>query len=132
MIKTETDIIVRSTEIDGLGHVNNAKYLEYLEWGRIDWYDEAAKDHFDPERFGLQTVVVSITINFRKECRQGDRLTVVTQPEKVGGKSFVLKQEIVRRDSGEVCADATITSVLMDKTSRRSVEVPDGFRTLFA
>jgi acyl-CoA thioester hydrolase/thioesterase-3 len=32
-MKTSLNIIVRPTEIDVNGHVNNAKYLEYLEWG---------------------------------------------------------------------------------------------------
>jgi acyl-CoA thioesterase FadM len=31
-METALTIIVRSTEIDINGHVNNAKYLEYLEW----------------------------------------------------------------------------------------------------
>ena len=35
------ELIVRSTEIDVNGHVNNAKYLEYLEWGREEWYEKA-------------------------------------------------------------------------------------------
>ncbi|TGU69096.1 acyl-CoA thioesterase, partial [Mesorhizobium sp. M00.F.Ca.ET.186.01.1.1] len=25
---------VQSTDIDVIGHVNNAKYLEYMEWAR--------------------------------------------------------------------------------------------------
>ena len=29
-MKTSLDIVVRPTEIDVNGHVNNAKYLEYL------------------------------------------------------------------------------------------------------
>jgi acyl-CoA thioesterase FadM len=28
------ETVVRCTEIDVNGHVNNAKYVEYLEWGR--------------------------------------------------------------------------------------------------
>ncbi len=35
------EIPVRSTEVDYLGHVNNAKYLEYMEWGREGWYSQA-------------------------------------------------------------------------------------------
>ena len=30
------ETVVRCTEIDVNGHVNNAKFVEYLEWGRED------------------------------------------------------------------------------------------------
>lgn len=39
-VETVIEIEVRPTEIDVMGHVNNAKYLEYMEWGREDWYNQ--------------------------------------------------------------------------------------------
>ncbi len=33
------EIVVRPTEVDVNGHVNNAKYVEYMEWGRKDIYE---------------------------------------------------------------------------------------------
>jgi hypothetical protein len=33
------ETVVRCTEIDVNGHVNNARYVEYLEWGREAWYE---------------------------------------------------------------------------------------------
>jgi thioesterase III len=35
-MKTAIQIEVRPTELDNMGHVNNAKFLEYMEWGRED------------------------------------------------------------------------------------------------
>jgi len=124
------EIIVRSTEIDVNGHVNNAKYLEYLEWGRENWYENAGLPY---ERFlemGIQTVTVNININYRKECRQNDRLSIHTKPEKIGRSSYVLLQEIYNQH-GEKCADALVTSVTMDASTRKSREVPHELRTLF-
>lgn len=124
------DIVVRSTEIDVNGHVNNAKYLEYLEWGREAWYEEAGL-HYDVFlQMGIQTVTVNININYRKECRQGDRLTIVTLPERAGRSSYVLKQEIVN-DRGQRCADALVTCVTMGAESRLSTSLPDPLRVLF-
>ena len=124
------DIIVRSTEIDVNGHVNNAKYLEYLEWGREEWY-ERSDLHYDAfTEMGIQTVTVNININYRKECKQGDQLTIKTRPEKMGRTSYVLKQEIWNQ-RGELCADALVTSVTMDMATRKSREVPEKLRGLF-
>ncbi|KEO84575.1 acyl-CoA thioesterase [Tumebacillus flagellatus] len=123
-------IIVRSTEIDVNGHVNNAKYLEYLEWGREEWY-EVNGLHYDVfAQMGIQTVTVNININYRKECKQGDQLTITTAPERMGNTSYSLKQEI-RNQAGELCADAVVTSVAMDIETRKGKATPDTLRVLF-
>ncbi|GAA4849177.1 YbgC/FadM family acyl-CoA thioesterase [Paenibacillus vulneris] len=130
VMEARLDIVVRSTEIDVNGHVNNAKYLEYLEWGREEWYETVGLPYEAFSELGVHTVTVNININYRKECRQGDKLSILTQPQSVGRTSFVLKQEIYN-DAGELCADAAVTSVTMDIQSRKSREVPDALRKLF-
>jgi len=130
MMEAELEIVVRSTEIDVNGHVNNAKYLEYLEWGREEWYEQAGLDYQTFLEMGIQTVTVNININYRKECLQNDRLTIKTRPEKVGRTSYVLRQEIYNQ-KGECCADALVTSVTMDVATRKSREVPDALRKYF-
>ena len=35
---SKIDLRVQESEIDELGHVNNARFLEYFEQGRLDWY----------------------------------------------------------------------------------------------
>jgi len=129
-LKSELEIVVRSTEIDVNGHVNNAKYLEYLEWGREQWYEDAGLPYSRFLALGIQTVTVNININYRKECVQGDRLTVATLPEKAGRSSYVLHQEI-RNRQGELCADALVTSVAMDARTRKSREIPPELRKWF-
>ncbi|MEW9701069.1 acyl-CoA thioesterase [Paenibacillus sp. SI8] len=129
-MEAKLEIIVRSTEIDVNGHVNNAKYLEYLEWGREEWYEQSELPYEAFSRMGIQTVTVNININYKKECKQGDRLTVSCRPEKMGRSSYVLKQEIVN-ERGELCADALVTSVTMDSATRKSREVPTELRKHF-
>ena len=124
------DIEVRSTEIDINGHVNNAKYLEYLEWGRGVWYEQSGLAIETLLSLGMQAVAVNININYRKECRQGDKLTIITEAVRAGRTSYVLNQEIVNQ-AGERCADAVITSVAMDVHTRASRPIPDLLRAQF-
>ncbi|PWK13351.1 acyl-CoA thioesterase [Tumebacillus permanentifrigoris] len=124
------DIIVRSTEIDVNGHVNNAKYLEYFEWGREEWYEVNGLHYEVFTQLGIQTVTVNININYRKECKQGDRLTIKTTPERMGRTSYALKQELFNQD-GDLCADGLVTSVTMDLETRKSKEAPAALRKLF-
>jgi thioesterase-3 len=130
-MEASLEIVVRSTEIDVNGHVNNAKYLEYLEWGREEWYERAELPYDTFLELGIQTVTVNININYRKECVQNDRLTITTKPEKMGRTSYVLKQEI-HNQRGELVADALVTSVTMDSTTRTSRPVPDELSRFFA
>lgn len=129
-MEVKVEIVVRSTEIDVNGHVNNAKYLEYLEWGREEWYEQGGLTYDRFMQMGIQTVTVNININYRKECKQGDQLSIRTRPEKMGRSSFVLMQEIYNQ-RGDKCADALVTCVTMDTVSRKGREVPSQLRELF-
>ncbi|MCM3748532.1 acyl-CoA thioesterase [Paenibacillus pasadenensis] len=128
-MESRLELIVRSTEIDVNGHVNNAKYLEYLEWGREDWYESAELDYAAFLEMGIQTVTVNVNINYRRECVQGDRLTVRTVPLRAGRTSYALKQELID-GNGAVRADAEVTSVCMDAAERKSRELPQRLREM--
>jgi len=143
------ETVVRCTEIDVNGHVNNGKYVEYLEWGREEWYDRHGFTYDRLKRAGSVsdgkslpvadasgslsgaiTVVVNINLNLRKPCHQGDRLQIVTWPERRGRTSFVLGQRIQKED-GAVAADALVTLVMVDPTTGRSRTLPEEFAALF-
>ncbi|MBO8173247.1 MAG: acyl-CoA thioesterase [Bacillaceae bacterium] len=129
-METATEIIVRPTELDVLGHVNNAKYLEYLEWGREEWYEKHDL-HFDVfTEMGLGTVTANININYRKEVTQGERLTVKTRPLRRGRTSYVIAQEIFNA-SKDLVADAEVTLVIIDLNTRQSSPLPEKLARLF-
>ena len=123
-METFIELPVRSTEVDFLGHVNNAKYLEYMEWGREDWYQKAGCSFDSLAERGIGTATVNINIDYLGECYRGDLLLLKTYPVKVGNSSFVMAQQIVKKGSGEKAADAHVTTVTFDLTTRKSVTVP--------
>jgi YbgC/YbaW family acyl-CoA thioester hydrolase len=123
-METSLEIVVRPTEIDVNCHVNNAKYVEYLEWGREDWYERNGLPYDLLLGQGAVTVTVSMALNFRRECRQGEVLTVVTRPERLGRTSFAFRQEVRKADGG-AAADAVVTLVTVDPATRKSRPVPD-------
>jgi thioesterase III len=124
------EAVVRCTEIDVNGHVNNAKYVEYLEWGREEWYDRHGFAYDRLKGLGAITVVVNINLNFRQPCHQGDRLRIVTWPQRRGHTSFALAQRIERSD-GTVVADGVVTLVTVDPDTRRAVPLPEEFARPF-
>jgi thioesterase III len=124
------ETVVRPTEIDVNGHVNNAKYLEYLEWGREEWYDRNGFAYDRLKGLGAITVVVNLNLNYRRPCRQGDRLRIVTWPGGRGRTSFSFLQRIDKPD-GTAAADAVVTLVTIDPDTRRARPLPHEFARLF-
>ena len=131
MVIGELEVEVQDSEIDELCHVNNARFLEYFERVRMDWYNRCDPTLNDAAGKHLGTVVVNIDINYRRECFAGDRLSIVTRPRSRGRKSYVLFQEI-RDGDGQCVCDARVTSVVMDMATRTTVSLPEALARQFA
>ncbi|MFT7518881.1 MAG: thioesterase-3 [Kiritimatiellia bacterium] len=126
-MKSLLDITVRSTEIDFLGHVNNSKYQEYLEWGRFQWTRDAnlTRDRFAHAR--VAPVVVHVSIDYRNEARLDDMLTIETQLCRVGSSSLHFHQA-VRRTDGVLACEGRVVLAIFDLDRRSSTAIPDDLR----
>src|SRR5271157_5430712 len=122
-METALEIVVRPTEVDVNGHVNNAKYVDCMEWGREEWYERQELPYARLFALGAGTVTANLNLNFRRECRQGEFLVITTRPERLGRTSFALHQEIRKRDG--TLAAGLITLVTIDPATRKSRPVPD-------
>ncbi len=110
----KTDIQIRFSDMDPLGHVSNNAYSEYLEVARVDWLNA-----IEGERPSV--VVANLNIDFIKELGLSDKIHVMTACIKKGTKSLVLSQNIF---IGEQCvAKGTVVIVGFDRKTRQSVEL---------
>lgn len=116
-MESHTEIVVRGYHVDMYGHVNNARYLEFLEEGRWACF-ESRVDIAKWSAMGLGFMVVNINVNYRKAVGPGERLQVSTALKKVGSRSATLKQEIRLQRTGDIVVDALVTFVIADKTGR--------------
>lgn len=118
---------VQSTDIDVIGHVNNAKYLEYMEWARFDWIWQLGFTLDELKRRAIMPVVVNININYRKELRMREEVYAITTALGVKEKSFVIRHELFNIHD-ELVADADVTMVMIDANTRRSILLPEELR----
>lgn len=95
---------VRSHELDALGHVNHATYLNYFEQARYDALQEAGFSIFELAR-GKQggVYVVHVEVDYLRECRFGQNLRVQTRAESFRASSMTMHQELFRE--GDDLAD---------------------------
>ncbi|KAA0020909.1 acyl-CoA thioesterase [Salinicola corii] len=117
---TVTEVRVRGFHLDGYGHVNHARYLEFLEEGR--WaYVDAHPEFADGLARGVALVAVNLNIDYRRAAVMNDDLKVETCLTRVGGRSGVVGHRITHIGSGELVAAATLTFVLLDQQSGQVV-----------
>jgi thioesterase III len=127
MTATEIEILVRSTEIDVNGHVNNAKFLEYLEWGREDWYEKCGLYYDVLKELGIVTVVVHVVADYLREAVQNDKLRIQTNLKSIGNTSFVMDQSI-RNQGDELVLTAEFVIVTVHPETHVKTRVPDVIR----
>ncbi|ELY9423663.1 YbgC/FadM family acyl-CoA thioesterase [Cronobacter dublinensis] len=123
----QTQIKVRGYHIDVYQHVNNARYLEFLEearWGGLE-NDESFKWMM---AHNIAFIVVNININYRRPAVLGDVLTITSEIKQLNGKSGVLSQVITLGPEDEVVADALITFVCVDLKTQKALPIEGELR----
>jgi len=124
---TVTAVPVRSTDVDSDGHVNNARYYEYCEQGRLAHLARIGVIATEARRVpyhGLFTIVET-RCRYHRPAYYGDLLEVHTQTVHVGRSSFRLRYEI--RRSAELIADGESVQVWLGEDGR-SAPLPSEVR----
>lgn len=123
-------IVVRGYELDTQGHLNQAVYLQYTEHARWEMLRAAGLPQDKLIATGVGPVVLESTIKYLRELRGGDEVTVDTDIEYSGGKTFTFRHEIRKLD-GTVAAEARVVGGLLDLRERKLVPGPaERFRDL--
>jgi acyl-CoA thioester hydrolase len=86
---------VRNYECDGYGHVNNAVYLNYLEYARELYLDHHGLDYQSVVSAGYGIWVAEAKVSYLSSALPGEELEITTENHELGAASVVLKQTIV-------------------------------------
>jgi len=113
---------VRGYHLDVYQHVNNARYLEFLEDARWEYLEESGDIEFFQSK-GFAWVIVNINISYRASATMGQTLSIGTGLSKVGNKSAVFNQVIKDKATGTVVVDADITFVILDQKTGKAMPI---------
>lgn len=131
MSLSSVQLRVRGYHLDGYGHVNNARYLEFMEEGRWAFFDEHPSLMKELHDAGRAFVVVNLNIDYRAAAVQGDDLVVMTGIVEVGERSAVCHHQIRRKD-GQLVAKADLTFVLLDVRANKASPIEGHVRDTLA
>ncbi|MDR0730425.1 MAG: acyl-CoA thioesterase [Treponema sp.] len=115
---------VRTYECDSYGHVNNANYLNYLEYGRYELLRDIGFDYPAAIKAGYGVYVARIEIDYRRAALPDDKLLIKSWPVKKGAVSGVIAQEIWRGE--ELLVEAKVTWAFVDSRGV-PVKIPPEF-----
>ena len=127
MAVLRTQIVVRFSDVDLMGHLNNVAYFDYLQEARAD----VIRRLYPGEDVNWHYVVVRHEIDYRKAISyQAEPVVVETWVSRVGGASFTFAHRVID-ESGAVCAEATSVLAHIDPATGLAVRLPDDVRAAF-
>ena len=125
----ELTIHVYPTDCDMLGHVNHATmitFLEHARWALLEPHMSVR----DFTRGGVWSVVRHVDIGYFAQSLPGEDLVIRSGLLSVGRTSFVIRQEVRKKQDELMVAEAKIAFVCVGRDGR-PVPVPDEWRELF-
>jgi acyl-CoA thioester hydrolase len=116
---SRTDIQVRFSDLDLLGHVSNSYYAQYFDLARVTFFRQIAKLIKNPVP---SYVVASVKMDMLREIRFDDRVVVDTWCSQVGTKSMTIEHVIYA--NGEKATTCQTVLVGFDRDTRSSTALP--------
>jgi acyl-CoA thioester hydrolase len=114
-------------DLDGLGHVNNAVYFTYFEWGRTKYW-------FDLHRGGrtaadLGFIVARGECDFRQQLGLTELIDICVRIGEMRNSSLDFLYEIRRAATSEVAAAGKVVVVLYDWEQDSKLRISEEFRS---
>lgn len=114
-MNNHTEIKVRGYHLDLYGHVNNARYLEFIEEARWALFEE----HLGTlAASGYSFFVVNINISYKSPATLGDTISIDSCITRFGSKSCTLKQTMTKNGSDTPVVEADVTFVIAGPEGR--------------
>lgn len=120
-LRHEVPLQIRFNDIDLLGHLNNAIYIQFFDLGKSRYFQDVLPEAVDWKHINI--VVANINCDFYAPTYITEPIAVRTTVTRMGEKSFELEQRIVNTDTEEVkCIGKTIM-VGIDLTTGKSAPI---------
>ena len=118
-MKFSIELPVQFRDIDVMGHVNNATYLQYMETARVELARKLGQVR---EGFRAGFIVASARCEFKKPIRDERRITVSVWVSRIGDRSSDLDYTIHGPKTAEYAIGRT-TQVAYDYKTRSAAKI---------
>lgn len=122
-MRLRIELPVQFRDIDRMGHVNHAVYLQYMEIARVEL---ARRLDMIKDVLSSSFIVAMAHVEYKKPIRDEPRITVTNWVSRIGERSWDLDY-IVNGESVEFAVGRT-TQVGYDYKTRRTVRISEQLR----
>lgn len=124
--KYRTPISIRFSDIDAVGHVNNAIYLTYFEIARFNYWKDVT--NWNLSENGI--IVGRSEVNYLKPVMLHDQIACYVRVVRIGNSSFDVMHVLVKitEKGEEICTTGKTVCISYDYTANKSVKIPSQFR----
>ena len=117
---------VRWRDLDAFNHVNNSKFLSYLEEARLRWMMTLPGEWIDDN---VAPVVAAAHVNYRRPIEWPNEIVVELFVERLGSTSLTIGHRIISAQAADVLyADGNVVMVWIDKQGGQAAALPDVVR----
>ena len=113
----------RWVDMDSMGHINHASYLNYMETARIDYFSHIGLPDIHLNREN-SVILASVNISYHKQSNHPSRFNIGHRVSRVGDKSFDLLTGIFVNDKLDPICIATFKMVSFNYEINQSIEIP--------
>jgi acyl-CoA thioester hydrolase len=117
---------IRWSDMDSMGHVNNARYFTYLESARIALFSTLGPPVLSEDKRGF--ALVHTACNFRQQLHYPGTIEIGTRVTKIGNSSFQLEHGFYRQQEETLVADAVSAIAWVNYGEGKSEPLPEVVR----
>ena len=117
----ETPLHVRWKDLDAFNHVNNSKYLSYLEEARLIWMTSFTTLSLDDPS---HPVMVAAQLNYKTPIEWPSNVIIELYADRIGSTSVTIGHRIVSEDRSVLYCDGSIVAVWVSKSDGKPVPLP--------
>ncbi|MHB8633071.1 MAG: acyl-CoA thioesterase [Thermoplasmatota archaeon] len=127
MVSYQVPVEVRFNDVDGMGHVNNALYLTYLEHARMRFFTEVAGTESERD---LPFILAHAAVDYKVPMKIDARPVVKMHTSRIGGKSWDFVYEVRDARTSVIYATATTVQVAYDYVLGKSAPLEGRLKEL--
>lgn len=128
--KHRTDLQIRFSDVDVLGHVNNTVYMAFYDTGKAHFFTDIMHRPIRWER--VETVIANVDVAFVSPIFFGENVAVYTKVKSISDRSFRLLQVIADTDTEQIKSACETVMVCFDSERQASIDMPAHWREALA
>lgn len=128
-----TEVKIRFSDCDPIGHLNNVKYLEYMLNAREDHVEEFYGFTYEEyaRKTGCTWIAVQNDIAYLKEVRANSKVIITSKTVEVADLTATVEILMKSRDQKTFFAVLWIKVIYFNMKSRRAEVQPEDIKALF-